>query len=477
MSISRQLDRQEEEKTLSVKKQKGININAFVLIFGVIIISAILTYILPAGEYDRIEKDGRTIVVPDSFEHIAQSPVGFFDIFKSIHTGLVNSAGIIFFVLMVGGAFGILKATGALDALIYTLTKKLVNKELLLIPVITLFFSIAGSLMGLAEETLIYIAIIVPLAIALGFDAIVGFAVVSLGANMGFMSAIMNPFNVGVAQSIAELPVFSGMGFRIALLAAFYLAGVTYIYLYAKKIKKNPELRYLGNFSDEKPQTRDNDVKLETHHKWILVIFLLNFVVLIFGVMKLGWYITEIAALFLLFGIIVGFIGKLNPSQMSDSFMSGAKEVMTGALIIGFAQAILVVFQDGKLMDSILYYAASFLGNLPPAINAVGMFFVQLFLNFLVPSGSGQAALTMPIMAPLSDLVGVTRQTSVLAFQLGDGISNSIFPTAGVLIAGLAIAGIPYTKWVKWVFPFILIEVGLAVIFLLIAQAIQYGPF
>lgn len=471
-----QQDQQKSQNQRKTTDRKGMTINAFVLIFFVLIISAILTYIIPAGEYDRIEKDGRNMVVPDSFQFTDSSPAGFFDIFTSIHTGLVNSAGIIFFVLMVGGAFGILKTTGAIDALIFSITKKLANKELLLIPVITLFFAVTGSLMGLAEETIIYIAIIVPLAIALGFDAIVGFAIVSLGANIGFLSAVMNPFNVGVAQSISELPMFSGIGLRLAVLTAFYLAGVIYIYRYAKKVKRQPELRYLGSFIKENSQNADS-IQLETRHKWILSIFLLNFIVLIFGVLKFGWYITEIAALFLLFGVIVGAIGKLTPNQIADSLMDGAKEVMTGALIIGFAQAILVIFQDGKLMDSVLYYAASFLGNLPPAINAIGMFFVQLFLNFLVPSGSGQAALTMPIIAPLSDLVGVTRQTAVLAFQLGDGISNSLFPTSGVLIAGLAMAGIPYTKWVKWVLPFIFIEVALAVLFLLIAHFIQYGPF
>ncbi|MGE6258349.1 YfcC family protein [Heyndrickxia sporothermodurans] len=459
------------------KDKKARNINAFVLIFFVIIISAILTYIVPAGEFDRVEKDGRTVVVPNSFHLTDSSPVGFFSIFTSIHSGMIQGAGIIFFVILVGGAFGILKATGALDALIMNISRKLANRELLLIPVLMLFFAAGGTLMGMAEETIIYIAIITPLTIALGFDAIVGFAIVSLGANIGFMSAIMNPFNIGVAQSIAELPTFSGIGLRLALLATFYIAGVVYVYRYAKKLKKNPELRYLGNFQEGKSKLAEAQSKLETRHKWILCIFLLNFVVLITGVLKFGWYITEIAGLFLLFGIIVGMIGKLGPNQIADSFMDGAKEVIGGALIIGFAQAILVVFQDGKLMDSVLYYASSFLSHLSPSLNAVGMFFVQLFLNFLVPSGSGQAALTMPIMAPLSDLVGVTRQTAVLAFQLGDGITNSIFPTAGVLIAGLAIAGIPYTKWIRWVLPFLLIEIAIGIIFLLLAQAIHYGPF
>lgn len=459
------------------KDKKALTINAFVLLFFVIVISAILTYIVPAGEYERVDEGGRTVVIADSFHFTNSSPVGFFDIFTSVHKGMIDGAGIIFFILIIGGAFGILKATGALDALIVTITKKLSNKELMLIPILMLFFAIGGTLMGMAEETIVYIAIITPLAISLKLDAMVGFAIVSLGANIGFMSAVMNPFNIGVAQSIAELPTFSGMGLRLVLFVTLYVAGVIYVYRYAKKIQANPHLRFLGDHQEDSQIKVDTNVTLTTRHKIILTVFLLNFVVLIFGVMKYGWYITEIAGLFLLFGIIIGIIGKLHANAIADSFIDGAKELIGGALIIGFAQAILVVVQDGKLIDSILFYASNLLSQLSPILNAVGMFFLQLFLNFLVPSGSGQAALTMPIMAPLADLVGVTRQTAVLAFQLGDGISNSIFPTSGVLLAGLAVAGIPFTKWLKWILPFIIIEISIGVMFLIIAQVIQYGPF
>lgn len=458
-------------------RHEGKGINAFVLIFCVIVVAAILTYIVPAGEYERVDVGGRTVVNPDTFQFTEQSPVGLFQIFTSVHSGMVAGTDIIFFVLIVGGAFGVLKATGALDALIVTVTRKLANKELLLIPVLMLFFAAGGTLMGMSEETIVYIAIITPLAIALGFDSIVGFAIVSLGANIGFLSAILNPFNVGIAQEIAELPMFSGMGLRIVMFVTFYLAGVIYVYRYAKKIKEQPDLRYIGNSKTSRNSELNEHTKLETRHKWVLGVFLFNFVFLIIGVLKFDWYITEIAGLFLLFGILIGFIGKLNATKIADSFMEGSKELIGGALIIGFAQAILIVFQDGKLMDSLLFYASSMLGQMAPAFNAIGMFVVQLFLNFLVPSGSGQAALTMPIMAPLADLVGVTRQTAVLAFQLGDGITNGIFPTSGVLIAGLAVAGIPYTKWFKWVFPFLIIQIVLSLVFLLIAQAIQYGPF
>ncbi|RNF39845.1 YfcC family protein [Planococcus salinus] len=461
--------------TEEVTESKGIN--AFVLIFIVIVISAILTYIMPAGSYERSEVDGRTVVDPTSFSFTESSPVGFMDVFNSVHLGMIEGASIIFFVFMVGGAFGILKATGALDALVTFLTVKLADRGTLLIPVLMLFFAAAGTLMGMAEETLVYIGILVPLAIALRFDAITGFAIVSLGASVGFSAAVMNPFTVGVAQGVAELPTFSGIGLRLALLATLYIAAVWYVWRHAKKVKNNPKLGFYG---DQDPNTTvelDQNFKMERRHKLVLIVFLINFIVLIFGVLNYGWYITEIAGLFLLFGILMGLIGKLTPGGIADSFIDGAKLLVPGALVIGFAQAILVIFQSGMLMDTILYYASGVLENLPAALSAVGMFVFQLFFNFLIPSGSGQAALTMPIMAPLGDLIGVTRQTAVLAYQLGDGISNILFPTVGFFMAGLALAGIPWGKWIKWVFPFALLQVGIAVVFLLIAHFINYGPF
>lgn len=454
------------------------SINAFVLIFCVIILASVLTYIVPAGQYDRVDVNGRTVVDPSTFQFIESSPVGLLELFNSVHLGMLEGASIIFFVFMVGGAFGILKATGSLTALIVALSQKLANREKLLIPILMLFFAAGGSLMGMAEETLVYIGILVPLAIALGFDAITGFAIVVIGASIGFTAAVMNPFTIGVAQGIAELPTFSGMGLRLLLLAVLYIIGFIYIYRYASKVKKDPSLGFYGNYNaSDKNALVDSSIKMETKHKLVLLTFLLNFVVLIYGVIQYGWYITEIAGLFLFFGVLVGIVGRLKANQIADGFIDGAKSLIEGALIIGLAQAILVIFKSGGLMDTILYFSSNLIDQLPPAITAIGMFITQLFLNFLIPSGSGQAALTMPIMAPLSDLVGVTRQTAVLAYQLGDGISNIIFPTVGYFMAGLALAGIPWSKWVRWVWPFILMQVAVGIVFLFIAHAIQYGPF
>lgn len=456
--------------------EKGIN--PFVLMFIVIVIVTVLTYILPAGQYERIEKDGRSVVNPTSFEFVESTPVGLLEMFSSIHAGMIEGASIILFVFLFGGALGIMQATGALDSFIKFVAVRFGTKEKLLIPLMVLIFASLGTLIGSAEDALVYIAIIVPMTIALGFDALTGFAIVILGTlATGFISGITNPFNVGVAQSIAELPMYSGMGLRIALLAVFYVVTVLYIYFHAMKVKRNPELGEYGKFRREDHAHFDKNFRINKRHSAALIILLVNFILLVYGVIKLGWYISEIGGLFLLSAIIMGIIGGLTPSKMANGFISGAGDMVSGALIIGIAQTILVIITSGGLLDTILYYAAGLVEQLPPAINAIGMFIVQLFLNFIVPSGSGQAALTMPIMAPLADLMGVTRQTAVLAFQLGDGISNMIFPTSGVLLAGLAVAGISFTKWVKWVFPYLLIQFALAIIFLIIAQSIQYGPF
>ncbi|WP_376776787.1 MULTISPECIES: YfcC family protein [Sporosarcina] len=459
------------------KKEKS-GINVFVLLFCLIVISAGLTYVIPAGEFERTVVDGRETLLPDQFSFVDGQSAGFLDIFSNIHSGMVLGASIIFFVLIVGGSFGILTATGALDAFITMLSVKMAHRGKLVIPVLMFFFACAGSLMGMSDETIVYIGILAPLAVALGFDAITGFAIVTLGASVGFSSAVMNPFTVGIAQDLAGLPTFSGIFFRIVLFIVLYIAAVWYVYRYAGKVQKDPSIGLYGNYPAGKQDKLDGlSGTMAARHKLVLLIFLLNFVILMFGVIKLDWYITEIAGLFLMFGVFMGLAGRLRPSEIADSFVHGAGQLIGGALIIGLAQTILVTFKDAQLLDTILYYTAGVLDVLPAALNAVGMFIFQLGLNFLVPSGSGQAALTMPIMAPLADMTDVTRQTAVLAFQLGDGMSNLIFPTVSFLMAGLAMVGISWTKWVRWVFPFMLIQVTIAIIALLIAQFIQYGPF
>ncbi|WP_232696887.1 YfcC family protein [Brevibacillus daliensis] len=452
--------------------------NVFVLLMGILVIATLFTYLIPAGEYARLEVNGRSVVDADSFHFVESSPVHPFDLLTSIHRGLEESAGIIFFVLMVGGTYGILNKTGAMESLVAQMALRLRNQEKWLIPIMMLFFGICGSLMAMAEETLPYLALMIPLAMALGFDVITGTAIVLIGAQIGFSTALINPFTIGVAQQIAELPMFSGVVFRICLFVVLYIVSVWFVYRYAMKVKKNPERGFFvdsGLYQIDMEEIKKNKVTLQ--HKLVLLSFLMALGMIAFGVMKNGWFITEIASIFLLLGLIAGIVCRFSGKEIVTSFMQGASTLIEGALVIGFARGILIILQDGMIMDTILYYSALAIQNIPAAFTAVGMFILQCFLSIIVPSGSGQAALTMPIMTPLADLVGITRQTAVLAFQFGDGLTNIVTPTSGYFMAGLALARIPWGRWIKWIWPLICIQFIIGACAVVIAQLIRYGPF
>lgn len=446
--------------------------HVYVIIFSLIVIAAISTYIIPAGEYERTEMDGRSIVVDGSYKGIESDPVGFLDIFQSVHQGMVNGAEIIFFIFIIGGAFGIFRATGALDNAVTTITKKMNGKDIYLIPVLMLFFALGGAIFGMAEETIPYIMIITPLALLLGYDSLVGAAIVFGGASAGFSAAFMNPFTVGVAQSIAELPIYSGFIPRIIFWFIFVSVTITYVMVYAHKIKNDPTKSLMYEEDKEKKATIKQVERKELTKRQIIIIgvLVLTIFTLAFGVMQYGWFIKEIAGLFLLMGIIMGMVAKMRVNEIAESFVKGCEVLVLGALVVGFAYGILAVLEDGMIIDTILYAVSNAVSSLPSSLTAIGMYISQALINFIVPSGSGQAALTMPIMTPLADLVGVDRQTAVLAFQFGDGISNIFTPTSGYFMAGLAAAGIAWTKWIRWIWPLLLIQYTLGAVFITIAH-------
>ena len=455
--------------------------HTYALLFFIIIFVTLLTFVVPAGSFERAVDDatGRTFVVPDSFEYIKNTPVGFFDMFKAIPKGMEQAGYIIFFVLMIGGSFGILQGTGAIEAGIGEVVKSTKGKEKIVIPLIMFIFSLAGAILGSAEEMLPFYPIVIALAIALGFDTITGTAMVLLGAGAGFAGAFLNPFTVGIAQGIAGLPLFSGIGFRLVGYFAVLGSGIIYVYRYANKIQKNPELS--PTYEDDKNSKHNYDLdeipEFTGKHKAVLAVFVIGLAILAYGVVQLGFYITELSAMFLIIGIASGIVAKMGINEIATEFVNGAKELVYGALVIGLATSIMVVMQEGNIMDTIIYALASAVKGLPPALSAVGMFVVQSFINLIVPSGSGQAAVSMPIMAPMADVVGITRQTSVLAFQFGDGFSNVISPTSGYFMAAIAIGGIKWEKWAKWMLPLFLIWSGIGAALVFISVLINYGPF
>lgn len=456
-----------------VKKRRKFEFpHGFVILFTFMILAAAITYFIPAGEYDRVMDDnGEWIVVDGTYRTVESNPTGFMDLFDSLHIGMVEAASIIFFIFVVGGSFRIFRETNTIEAAFSSITKKLTGKEIFLIPIIMLFFAIGGATWGMAEEVIPFILVAIPIAMMLGFDSITGTAMVLVGVYAGFGSAFMNPFTVGVAQGIAGLPPFSGMGVRFIFWLIFVGVTIAYVMFYARKVKKNPtaSLMYKEDLKRE-----NNDLKQEEsltgRQIAILGALVITLIILAIGVVRNGWYVTEIASLFLIMGITVGFISKMRVNQIAESFIRGCEEMVMGALIVGFAYAILIILQDSNTIDTILYGITNIVAGLPTSLSALGMYLTQSVLNFIVPSGSGQAALSMPIMAPLGDLVGVNRQTAVLAFQYRDGISNILAPTAGVLMASLAIAKIPWTKWVRWVLPLIFIQYILGAIFITVAH-------
>ena len=462
-------------------KRKKIRIpHTYALLFFVIILVTALTYVMPAGEFDRAEDaaTGRIFVVSGSFHEVESNPISFFDMFKAIPKGMEKAGYIIFFVFMIGGAFGIINSTGAINSGIGKVVNSMKGREKLVIPVVMIIFSLAGAILGAAEEMLPFYPIVISLAIALGFDSMTGTAMVLIGAGSGFAGAFLNPFTIGISQGIAGLPLFSGIGFRLVAYVIIVTITIAYVYRYASKIQKNPELSL--TYEDDKNRITMNPDEIPeftSRHKLVLTVLAVGMAILAFGVVKLGFYITELTAIFLIIGIFSGIVGGLSIDKISEEFVNGAKEMTYGALVIGVATSIMVVMNEGRIMDTIIFSLASLVQGLPPVLSAIGMFFVQTVISVIVPSGSGMAAATMPIMAPMADLVGITRQTAVLAFQFGDAFTNVFSPTSGYFMAALAIGGIQWSKWIKWVLPLFIIWNIVASILLAVAVLINYGPF
>lgn len=456
---------------------KKMNFNTLVMIFAVVAIVALTTWIVPGGEYLRETKNGKTLVVPNSFKFVQSNPQGPGALLMSPLKGFAQAATIIGFLFIIGGAFNVIQKTGAImvsvQRMAYTFAKK-PHLEKFFIPVTITIFSIAGSIFGSSEETLPFILIFIPLAYSMGYDSIVGTSIPFLGAAAGFAGSTLNPFTVGIAQSIAELPLYSGLGYRIIIWIISTTAMIAFIMIYASKIKKKPELSPMYQFDLERKRSMHIDSSIEGDftgsHKIVLLVFLLSMVILVVGILGYKWYITELGALFLALGIIAGLAGKLSITQITDAFKEGAKDMVGVALIIGCARGILVLANDGKIMDTFLFSLSGDIMNLHPVFASQAMFIMQAVINFFVHSASGQAMLTMPVMAPLADVIGVSRQVAVLAFQFGEGWINPILPTSGVTMGVLGLAGIPWEKWFKWMLP-------MQIFFFILALLLLVPPF
>ena len=454
----------------------------------IIIICALLTWIIPAGEYTRetIEVNGteRTVIVDGSFHSVEASPQSY-QIFEVLLEGFEKQSGIIAFLLIIGGAFQILNSTRAVDAGIRSFLNftqraernrvmRRIGVNNIVMTLIIFLFSSFGAIFGMSEETLPFVLILVPLAISMGYDSITGLCLVYVAAHVGFSGAVLNPFTVGLAQGLAELPLFSGSGYRFVCWLILTSLLVTVVLLYASKVKRCPTLSPMYEAdaywreSSQTPQTaQTSHTPQALSHTLILLLLLCTVIALIVGVMHYGWYLPEISALFLAMGIFSGYIYGMKTDDIIAEFIAGAKDILSAAIVVGLASGIILILQDGHIIDTILYHLALFMSHTGKAVTLGIMYIIQTLINIIIPSGSAKAALTMPIMAPFSDVVGLSRQATVMAFQFGDGFTNMITPTSGVLMGALQMARIPYAVWAKWFGKILLLFIVLGFLLLL----------
>ncbi len=430
--------------------------NTFVLLFALLALIALSTWFVPGGQYDTVLVNGKKVVDPDTFRHVPANPQGLVALLTAPIKGFVEAALIIGFVLLVGGAFNVLHKTEAIDAMIKSVAKAHSRSRLVrvgLIPLFVTLFSIGGATFGMAEEAIPFVLIFIPLALALRYDSVVGVAIPFVGSQIGFATAFLNPFNVGIAQQIAGVPMFSGLGFRFVCWLVFTAVTIAFLMVYAARIKADPRRSYTFELDEAKRQSLDLSAferftGMTLRHKLVLWLFAATLGGMIVGVVKFEWYIHEIGALFLVMAIAVGLVTRLKADDWVAAFVGGAKDMVSTALVIALAKATVVLLRDGHIIDTLLHHLAPWVESSSAIFSAQKMFVIQSVINFFIHSGTGQAALTMPIMAPLADLVGVTRQLAILAFQFGE-LSTPIIPTSGITVGVLALAGIPYTTWVR----------------------------
>jgi uncharacterized ion transporter superfamily protein YfcC len=458
--------------------------HTFVIVYSIIILAAIATWIVPGGHFERqtIEEGGTTreILVRDSFEYQENIPQ-VFALFEAPLKGIIRMADIIGFIFLVGGAFYIFQKTGAIAATIGKIVKIMEGHEKWIIAIVMILFSFFGAFFGMCEEAMPFVLIFVPLALALGYDSITGLCFSFLAAGVGFASAFFNPFTVQIAQKFSEIPPVSGWEYRLVIWIFVTLLSIVWVIRYAEKIRKNPKLSLTYDLDQKKRlklEEEKQDVgEFRLKHASVILILIAGILFLFYGVIELHWYIIELAALFLAMGIVGGILGGLSVNEVAEGFVEGARDIVGAALIVGFAAGIIVILEDGNIIDTILHSMSKLTTESFPLLSAYMMYVVQMFLNFFIPSGTTKAALTMPLFAPLADLSGITRQTAVLAYQFGDGFTNMIIPTSGVTVGTLAMAKVPFEKWFKWLLPLQIVYIIVSMLLLIPAVLFNWTGY
>ncbi|WGI24410.1 YfcC family protein [Halomonas alkaliantarctica] len=445
---------------------------AYSILFLLIILVAALTWIIPAGQYERTmnEEVGREIAVPGTYVTVDSNPQGFVDVMLAPTAGfydpdsyVANAIDVALFVLFLGGFLGVINATGAIDTGIRNVMHRLEGREIWMIPILMTLFALGGTTYGMAEETLAFYAILIPIIIAAGYDAITGVAVILIGAGIGVLGSTINPFATVIASNAADIPFTDGIVLRLVLLIGGLVISSVYVMRYAKRIKSDPArsvvARQLNAHRKLFLQGHDEleNFDLSGTQKITLVIFALTFIAMIWGVSSQGWWMARMGALFFGSAIVIGIIARLGEKKLTSSFVDGARDLLGVALVVGLARGIVVIMEQGMIADTILHSAESTLGGLPELTFINLMFWIEVGMSFFVPSSSGLAVLSMPILAPLGDFADVGRDLVVTAYQSANGLVNLINPTFAVVVGGLAIGRISYDRWLVFIWPLLLI--------------------
>ena len=462
-------------------KKKGFTMpHTFVILVVIILIATALTWVIPSGEYARIEDpiSGRKIVDATSFTYVDNVRVSPIQLPMLIINAFSANADLITLILLSGAAIHMLTATGALQALVASIVRRFSGKVSVFIPLLMLVFALICTTQGV-NTFIAFAPITVMLALSLGLDSIVGVGIILLGGAIGFSTGTLNVSTTLVAQKIAELPNYSGIGYRWVCFAVFYVITCTLLVRYAKKIQKNPELSPMYDLdknSQFKNANLDEFGTLDTRKILCIIALVIALVAIVYGCINLGWDFAEQSGIFLVLSIAVGILGGFDANKICAEFMNGAKKMLSAAFIIMFARAIGSVLSAGVITDTIVHAMAVVLTGLPAALLGVGMLAANTLINVVLTSGSGQAAAVMPIMIPLSDLLGVTRQTCILSFNFGDGFCNYILPTSTALMGILGAADVPYDRWMRFMWKIFLVWLAVGAVLVVIAQMINYGP-
>ena len=459
--------------------KRSWNIDSLALIFSFIVVAQLLSYVIPHGEFERQpypENPNRTMVVGGTYESLSAedevtiAPLHFL---LAIPKGMEAGQDIIFLIFLVGGVIAILRKSGAIDAALHGAVARLGKSPWILIAGCLFIFSVGAYTIGMGEEYVPLVPIIVTMSLAMRMDAIVAMGMVWVPYGIGWACAGTNPFGVIIAQNIAGVPLMSGSGARFVMMLAFLGIAFHHLYRYAMRVQRDPSTSLVAHVDYSTGFDAPDDISMNGQRIAVLLVFILGIVGFVYGAKQFGWYIAELNAVFLGIGIITALISRISAGETSRTFLKGAAEMTAAALIVGFARTIEVVLSDGQIIDSIIHGIASLLEGMPADVSAVGMLAVQTICNFFIPSGSGQAFVTMPIMSPLATLTDVPQQTAVLAYQFGDGFTNMVVRTSALVMGALALGKVPYTAWVRFVGPLLLKIFALAIVFLILS--IHFG--